>query len=369
MTTSSSIQSPLKRRFARLLLALASSAAVLLGIELCFRIHAEFAEWRRFKDWEEVRSNNVRSAGPDGRLGLGHIIQPSEHPGVIYELKPDLDLENVFGARLKTNSRGLRGPDYPPGEHPGIFRIVTIGDSYMFGQGVHDGECTVRIMEQALRRARPSMEIQVVNLAVPGFNAAMEVELLARKGLAYRPDLVLIDFVFNDFDLPNFLWAEEDFWTLDRSLAYDWFRDRVPWRDAAIGPFERPVVVEGRFPHARGEVRPEYRYMIGEDGYRTAIRRLKQLAGEHAFKVVMTSHYDEHPVLHEMAEECGFPLWRASEVLTRIPGEERRMTPEEYRNSTLVLSKDDLHPTAAGHRLAGEYYAERLLANWQDLAR
>jgi hypothetical protein len=37
-----------------------------------------------------------------------------------------------------------------------------------------------------------------VNLAVPGYNTAQEMLTLKEKGLAYRPDLVIVNFVLND---------------------------------------------------------------------------------------------------------------------------------------------------------------------------
>ena len=338
------------------MLVLLGCAVPLVGAEITVRVSGSLAQEKRRMEWEEVMDREVLESR--SRSSLGNVIRPSEHPGVIYELRPDLDLEYRHGSTLTTNRYGLRGPEYHPGEHPGVFRIVTIGDSFMFGSGVNDGECTVRVMERALRKAVPELKLEVVNMAVPGFNTAMEVELLAREGLAYEPDLVLIDFVGNDLDLPNFLANSTDYWAMDCSFLCQWLSDRwsTPQSQSVL---TRTPMEDDHF--AREEsVPPRYQYMVRADGYRKAMRRLATLADENGFRVVLTAHSGLIPVVPEMLQECGFPILEGYKVIQDYLAN-RGMGIDDYTSSELVLSKTDNHPTALGHRLVGEHYAEQLV--------
>ena len=131
---------------------------------------------------------------------LGQMIRRSEDPRIVYELKPRLDV-TFAGGHVTTGDAANRGPDPGP-KTSGRLRIVGIGDSYMFGQGVSDDETYLSRLPALLSA---TAAIETVNLAVPGYNTAMEVAALERRLTSIHPDLVLIEVVGNDLDLPNFL--------------------------------------------------------------------------------------------------------------------------------------------------------------------
>ncbi len=60
----------------------------------------------------------------------------------------------VFGARphygdstYSIDSRGLRGPDRPPLKEPGTLRLLLLGDSVAFGQGMAEDEYLAPLLE------------------------------------------------------------------------------------------------------------------------------------------------------------------------------------------------------------------------------
>jgi hypothetical protein len=117
------------------------------------------------------------------------------------------------------NSHNVRDPERPLAKPPGTWRMVVLGDSFMFGQGVPDESTCVRHLERRLQRPG-GPRVEVINTARVGYNTAIELTVLDTLGLRYQPDLVLLGFVLND--------AEEGSPTYPRLLpgaldtALDW---------------------------------------------------------------------------------------------------------------------------------------------------
>lgn len=95
---------------------------------------------------------------------------------------------------------------------PGTFRIVVLGDSYTFGQGVKRDETFPNRLERILHNRNGKIIFEVVNLGFCGLNTAGELQILSElginpitwqpdyhyRGLAYKPDLILHEFTLND---------------------------------------------------------------------------------------------------------------------------------------------------------------------------
>jgi len=98
------------------------------------------------------------------------------------------------GRKLTINSRGYRGPEHPYEKTPGKKRVVIVGDSISFGEGVDDERTFAALLESR----NPNLE--VVDLAVGGYGTDQELIMLEREGLRYRPDVVMLGFcLFSDF--------------------------------------------------------------------------------------------------------------------------------------------------------------------------
>jgi hypothetical protein len=101
--------------------------------------------------------------------------------------------------RYDVNSRGMRDTEHST-DASGRPRILVVGDSYAFGQGVvHASDTFPRILERQLRRGCGRTDIEVVVGARMGWDIDDISSYLGREGLGFRPALVLYAFALNDF--------------------------------------------------------------------------------------------------------------------------------------------------------------------------
>jgi len=294
---------------------------------------------------------------PGTRVQLGEMIRRSANRRIIYELRPNLRV--VYqGAPVTTNAAGFRGPAIAATKPAGVERIVGIGDSFMFGQGVADHETHLARLE-----ARRGGSVETANLAVPGYNAAMEVETLLEKGLRLRPDIVVIEFIGNDLDLPNFIAAEPQVLSLRRWFLADFVAQRLRSRRRAAGnglvDAPRDTWDGEKYRSDPDSVPPAYRDLVGWPAVERAYRTLHAASVEHGFRLVLLrwdSIADERRLV-ALAESLGFVVLNLSPLVeTRA----RELGYPSWIESPLVLSQRDNHPSAMAHDLVSEA-VERVL--------
>ncbi|MHC4817883.1 MAG: hypothetical protein ACYTF8_07495 [Planctomycetota bacterium] len=102
----------------------------------------------------------------------------------------------TYGHRVSVNSLGLRGPELTPGKAPGEVRILVVGDSMVYGQGVAD-EDTVPVQ---LERALGEPNVRAINGGLRAYSTAQELALLRELGPEIQPDLVVLCWFWNDID-------------------------------------------------------------------------------------------------------------------------------------------------------------------------
>jgi lysophospholipase L1-like esterase len=101
---------------------------------------------------------------------------------------------NEFDNAIRISPKGFRDHDLPYARRPGTFRVLALGDSYTFGQGVEAEEAWPKVLE---KRLGPRAE--VLNAGVSGWGTAQELLWLEEEGIRYRPDEVVVAFYLNDF--------------------------------------------------------------------------------------------------------------------------------------------------------------------------
>lgn len=117
-----------------------------------------------------------------------------QHPTRKWTFRPNAEAPFLH---VKLNDRGMRGPILPYVKPPGESRIVILGDSVAFGEGVSDERCFDRLTENLLKE-RGQGAWRFVNLSVMGYAPWQEIDLLRSEGLMYGPDLVVYAFCVND---------------------------------------------------------------------------------------------------------------------------------------------------------------------------
>lgn len=92
------------------------------------------------------------------------------------------------------NEEGFRDRLYTRTPRPGTFRIIVLGNSVAFGYGVDVSDTFPKRLEEILNERHPETHFEVLNFSVNGYNAYNQEAQLQDVGLAYEPDLVLVQF-------------------------------------------------------------------------------------------------------------------------------------------------------------------------------
>ena len=113
-----------------------------------------------------------------------------------YRLQPGLDT-TLFGIHVRVNRLGFRGPDISTMPTEGTQRILVLGDSVVFGQGVAEEHT---LSAELARRLSADGSYEVVNTGAQGYDTPAEARLLELVGLPLRPRIVVVGMSLNDYD-------------------------------------------------------------------------------------------------------------------------------------------------------------------------
>jgi lysophospholipase L1-like esterase len=116
-----------------------------------------------------------------------------------YRLRPGVEA-TFGGVRVRVNSLGLRGADVTATPAPGTIRILALGDSVVFGQGVAEDETVTAVLARRLAE-RWKKPVEVLNSGTQGYDTVAEAAYLAGPGLALAPGGVVVGMSLNDYDV------------------------------------------------------------------------------------------------------------------------------------------------------------------------
>ncbi len=137
----------------------------------------------------------IRIAQPKGAERVPAFIvddvtgwaRPANQHGFVVHRVP-----GVFKTHFQTNSRGMRDREYPLEKH-GKLRILALGDSVTEGWGVEESETYPKVLE-----SKYLGNVEVWNLGVVGYGTDQELQQLRRVIDSHQPDVVILQFYFND---------------------------------------------------------------------------------------------------------------------------------------------------------------------------
>ncbi|MEZ5331132.1 MAG: SGNH/GDSL hydrolase family protein [Thermoanaerobaculia bacterium] len=286
---------------------------------------------------------------PEDQAALGDVVRPSSLPDLIYELRPDLDT-CFYGARVRTDAAGVRTDRaLVRPKPPDVYRIVLLGDSQAFGQGVELSDTFGELVAADLAR-RSGRTVEVVNLGVDGYNTVQEAATLRHKGLAYEPDCVTVLFVGNDLELPAFLQAPRPDRAVDprRSFLLEGLASlrRALSRRTRSDPFE-PLTAPDP-----SSVPEEYRHMVGVDAYRRALASMARMVRPLGIPLVNLAGYS----VQDKGPWYRLRRWQEDDLGIVVPVF-RLPYAEEF-----WLSDANRHLNPHGHRVA----ADMILAAFED---
>jgi lysophospholipase L1-like esterase len=308
------------------------------------------------------------------RNSFGIVRSPS--PREIYRLRPGWGDHNDFGQRDRAYSRT---------KPPRTFRVAGIGDSITYGSGAPRERVFLKQAESRLLGDRP---VEVINFGVPGYNTAQEANLLEDEVVEWDPDLVVLQFCRNDFELPNFIQTSAGplvarsfaLHVVLKELARHWpafvkrelmsYRyglDVFPVPGLEHAPLDGEAVYEvaGKtYTHKQFTTDPakaptEYRYMLGVDGVRAALRRVAAWSRAHRVPVIFLVGWggaDQDAAAWGAAE--GLEVLDVWPAITRYLGE----TGQQFLD-LWVAPPTDSHPNEKGHAVIGQALAEAIAPN------
>jgi lysophospholipase L1-like esterase len=98
---------------------------------------------------------------------------------------------------VRTNSIGIRDSDYLLEHSPDVFRVLALGDSQTFGNGLELVDTWPKQLEEILRKSCEK-RIEVINGGIPGTDTWQHEIINQRLQEAYSPDLLILAFYVND---------------------------------------------------------------------------------------------------------------------------------------------------------------------------
>lgn len=122
------------------------------------------------------------------------------HPVLGWTIRPNQDAFS-HDVPVHVNAAGFRDrEELEPSKPAGTQRVVVLGDSFTFGNGVPDDEVFSERLERALRAQ--GLAVRVLNTGVQGWGTREEVLSLRERSLAWEPDAVVLAFYENDVVKP-----------------------------------------------------------------------------------------------------------------------------------------------------------------------
>ena len=358
------MHSPLKLLGLRLILVLMSIGFFFGCGEITLRVlYAKYeAEGGNLE--ERLRQSQRRDLGEQGgEYNMSGLVQPSLFSNIVYELKPNLS-GRFRDKTFRSSSLGIRDKEYSMEKPKQTYRIMGIGDSVMFGWGVHQGEAYLDLLEDRLNALEGDPRtFETFNFALPGYNTTMEVATLEHRAMAYQPDLIIIQFVNNDLGVPLFMQRPKDPATMRKSYFYEFLKTRIGWIQADRNPLIGNQL-KGLEDAERAKTLKRYAHMVGPSGYRNATDRLGALAKEKECPVILllgSASPDQQKLIDDVVAKHGFHPLRIKPYSDAWVKQEGIENTKAARRKALWVSDTDHHPNQHGHRIYADGLMHKLL--------
>lgn len=267
------------------------------------------------------------------------------------------------------NSVGWRDREHAVEKPPGTFRILGLGDSYLWGQGVRHEDVVLTRIGELLAGHMPDLDVETINTAMSGTNTVHQRDLLEGRGLDYDPDLVILFFVLND--------VEEDPTTN---------RPKIEFFKNYTSIYQEPDLIS-RYSHLWGWARQRFklayearRYVkqsvssfteddAGWEHTRRALDDIRRLTSERGIPllvVIFPFFHDldgDYPfqVVHDAVRECCQSFG--------IPVLDLRDSYRDFRGPELWVHPTDQHPNEIAHDIAARAIARHLIEHSDPLLR
>ena len=347
--------------FPRLLLSLGATLVALAGVEIVLRI----VDYPHFPD---PHSEPVRFAFTNVDTATGPLYL--NMPGRI-TVRYDGNPRGYFGEQNEVhydvNPSGFRGPAVRP-KPAGTRRLVFLGDSFTFGEGVHYQDTYPEVAARLLRKE--GQRVESCNLGVGGYNTTQEAEVLRLFGFDLKPDVVVLGYTLNDAEPPLF--------QVDPTSGQPVRRPREAFIEAEAAPRRPPdsPLYRLRLAQAIWQVQRQRHLTKQTVDYYLSLHAPSsegRIESERALREIITQCRQRgvpcivvmFPLLYDLSgnypfkaihEEIGQVVRQAGgrfiDLLPALMGQDAR---------ALIVHPTDQHPNETVHALAGRMVAEEIL--------
>jgi lysophospholipase L1-like esterase len=161
-------------------IVLAVSLGLVIVLELLIRVFAP-------QSLTGVSLRGEHFSASVSLLGIRYV------PGAVWRFRhPEYRVEYAI------NADGFRDATVRPERKPeGVTRVLLLGDSFTFGQGVNYDQAWPAMAERMLERQYPG-RFGLVKAGVQGMDTRSELILLRRVAGHFQPDAVVLGFLIND---------------------------------------------------------------------------------------------------------------------------------------------------------------------------
>lgn len=311
----------------------------------------------------------------------------TDDPTVPYVLRPGL-VTTVRNVPVRVNALGLRGREVPLIPEAGVHRVLALGDSATFGEGLAEEDSFPVQLERELN-ARSGERWEVLNAGVQGYNTEGELGFVRTRGLAMRPEAVVVGFNLNDFDYCPVI-GPLGVLTRDRGVRVS------RWSPANLSEFYLVVrwllLTRGRFlgPQLGGEAaltaKPEQRFGDFDRAVSTIRKRYYATPTDGRWQVLVDSMHGLGEVARthdvplviaiipdgdqlETAEPSLLPQQKVLAICAEAKLDCLDLYPAFVAAGGVDLHLDIMHPNAAGQRVMAHALADRLLSATARRAR
>jgi len=129
---------------------------------------------------------------------------------LFWSMPPNMDVTSEDGVPYRSNSLGLRDSEVSDPKPRNEFRILSMGESTTWGQGVRVFETYNEVLQKKLNAAAQDRRFEVINAGVGAYSLFQSYLYFTYRGHELKPDMVLLYHERNDF-LPAGVWDRRNF--------------------------------------------------------------------------------------------------------------------------------------------------------------
>ena len=133
-----------------------------------------------------------------------------DDPLLFWSMPPDLDVVSEDGVAYRSNSKGLRDTELRDPKPRQEYRILSLGESSTWGQGVRAFETYNEVLQKKLNSVAQGRHYEVINAGVGAYSLFQSYLYFTHRGHELKPDMVMLYHERNDF-LPAGVWDRKNF--------------------------------------------------------------------------------------------------------------------------------------------------------------